>query len=328
MGCCFIYIMKAKDIKIGETYNNIQVLADLGLKGKSKYFLCKCLLCGKEYEMRAGHIGNANACRQCSAKANIVDLTEQRFGRLVALEYVGRKNKRTLWRCKCDCGKESIVGYSNLVSNNTRSCGCWEEENRKSNMQKVLVEHTKCVNNPLEFGIVGNHPLYSIWSSMITRCYNKNRNSYKHYGGRGIEVCERWRVNGGFENFIKDMGERPSPQHTIDRIDYNGDYCPENCRWATPDEQSNNQTKNVYLYIKGKRITAKMLCDILGINYNTMIHQLKYGVDINIIVFYRGLDLRTQAGRLMRDSCRNFNREISEKYATLIPNIDNLLNKL
>lgn len=320
--------MKISEIKIGETYNNIQVLADLGRINKNRMFFCKCLLCGKEYEQRASRIGNESACRQCSDKAKIIDLTGQRFGRLVAMKYIGRENGRTLWQCKCDCGNESITGYSNLLSGNTRSCGCMEEENRLSNMKKAIVERTKCVSNPLEFGVIGEHPLHKIWSSMITRCYNPNRKSYKDYGGRGIKVCDRWKGDNGFENFIKDMGERPSPQHTLDRIDYNGDYTPENCRWATQKEQVNNQTKNVYLYIKGKRITAKMLCELLGINYNTMIHQLKCGVDINAIIFYRGLDLRTKSGRLMRDSCKNFNREISDRYAYLIPNIDNLLNKI
>lgn len=317
--------MKVSEIKIGETYNNIQVLADLGRINRQRMFLCKCVLCGKEYEQRASRIGNVSACRECSHKLKIIDLTGQRFGRLVALEYMGRKNDRTLWRCKCDCGNESITGYSNLINRITRSCGCLNDETRQINNRN----RRKCISvDFLPIGNLRNHPSYSSWGSMMDRCYNKNRKSYKDYGGRGIKVCERWRGEHGFENFIKDMGERPSPQHSIDRIDYNGDYSPENCRWATQKEQVNNQTKNVYLYIKGKRITAKMLCNLLGINYNTMIHQLKYGVDINIIIFYRGLDLRTKSGRLMRDSCKNFNREISDKYAELIPNIDNLLNKV
>lgn len=322
--------MKVSEIKTGETYNNIKVLADLGRKSGSRYYLCKCLLCGKELEIRADHIGNTNGCRQCSAKARIIDLKGQRFGRLVALEYMGRENGRTLWRCKCDCGNESITGYSNLVNGGTRSCGCMEDENRIANMKKVLVERTKSVSDPLEFGVISEHPLYSIWSSMIIRCYNSNRKTYKHYGGRGIKVCDRWKGDNGFENFIKDMGERPSLKHTIDRIDYNGDYSPENCRWATWIEQANNTRTNVYVFYEDKRISAKQLFDTVGLSYGRAIWNLRNGLDINFILSHKGLALRTKELKKLRDQNINFNKIISKEMISLLPKevINNLLTKI
>jgi hypothetical protein len=94
---------------------------------------------------------------------------------------------------------------------------------------------------------------YAIWKSMRTRCCNKNCAAYKHYGGRGIKICQRWMDS--FENFLNDMGERPSMEHTLDRIDNNGDYCVENCRWATQLEQKNNTRKNAFLSFNGKTQT-------------------------------------------------------------------------
>lgn len=296
--------MRVSEIKIGNTYNNIKVLRKLGRINRDRKYLCKCMLCGKEFEVGAKHIGEIKSCRECSIKSKIVDLTGMRFGRLVALEYVGRKNGRTLWKCMCDCGNETITGYSNLVSGNTKSCGCMEYENQMKNVRAAWEMNRKSVSPSFDYiGKIRDHPLYGIYSSMITRCYNKNRKGYKDYGGRGIKVCDRWLGDLGFENFINDMGERPSLKHSIDRIDVNGDYCPENCRWATQKEQGNNKTTNVYLQCGDKKITASQLCEMLGLNYNNVIHQIKRGVDINYI-------LQNQQLKRIRGNI-NYNRNIT-----------------
>lgn len=128
----------------------------------------------------------------------------------------------------CDCGNKTIVSTGNLKNGTTKSCGCYQREYQAKRGRKNFYKHG-----------LSNHPLYPTWSTMKSRCYNKNNISYKNYGARGIKVCDRW-LNS-FENFLKDMGEKPSDKHSLDRIDINGDYEPSNCRWATPEEQAINK---------------------------------------------------------------------------------------
>jgi hypothetical protein len=161
--------------------------------------------------------------------SRFIDLTNQRFGRLIVLRQNGRsKGNSVLWLCQCDCGKQRTVASPDLRSNHTRSCGCLNIDQLKSN--PIGVRHGKY-----------NSPEYLSWKSMLARCRNPNSPDYKRYGGRGITVCEQWH---SFSKFLEDMGARPEGM-TLDRYpDNDGNYELSNCRWATPMQQIISQQPN------------------------------------------------------------------------------------
>ena len=162
---------------------------------------------------------------------NLRDLSKIKFGRLKPLRIVGRNShKQILWLCMCSCGRTSTVSSGNLVTGNSKSCGC---------LQRELAAHTSRKANTVHGyrrrGAKSSE--YSSWSSMLNRCLNPNNDAYKWYGARGITVCGRWY---SFPNFLSDVGKRPAGK-SIDRINNNGNYEPGNVKWSTPSEQIRNQ---------------------------------------------------------------------------------------
>ena len=188
------------------------------------------------------------------------DLTNQKFGRLTAIKRIKSK-KNAKWLCKCDCGNTVEVYAFNLTRGNTKSCGCYHKD-RTSEAKLIHGErYTR---------------LFNIWAGMKARCYNKTDPSYKNYGGRGISVCEEWRKSFvNFRDWAKSNGYKDSL--TIDRIDNNGNYCPENCRWATAKQQSNNRRSNVYVTINGETHTVTEWSEINGISYHTIASRRRKG---------------------------------------------------
>ena len=191
----------------------------------------------------------------------LLDLTGQRFDRLVVVSEASRdrpsksqpKGVRR-WLCCCDCGKESVVRQSNLTAGHTRSCGCLHREQTTHGMSRTSV--------------------YKVWQAMFTRCYKSNCSRFKSYGGRGIRVCSRWLDP---EKFSADMGPRPSPDHSLDRIDNDGDYCPENCRWTTSEEQTRNRRSNRLLTFDGRTQVLIDWAKELGISSMSLRKRLKSG---------------------------------------------------
>lgn len=195
----------------------------------------------------------------------VEDLTGAVFGRLTV---VGRcesekPQKSSVWLCQCLCGNRVVVQRNNLRSGHTRSCGCLKKE----------------------FSFAAAHGqtdtrLFRIWSLMKDRCKNRNTQSFKSYGGREISVCDEW---NNFQTFYDwAMANGYSDDLTIDRIDVNGNYSPDNCRWATVKEQQNNRRNNHFVTYNGKTQTIAQWSEELGINQSTLlqrINKLGWGVE-------------------------------------------------
>lgn len=197
------------------------------------------------------------------------NLIGQRFGILTVIEDAGNDQRgNSLWLCQCDCGNTKVIRGSKLKEGQNLSCGCqWHAYNEKRNegIRKSKITH----------GLSGRR-LYYIYDNMMKRCYDQKSEKYPNYGGRGIIVCEEWRTDRqAFFDWAMSSGY--SDDLTIDRIDVNGNYCPDNCRWATPKEQANNRTSNRYLEYNGETHTVIEWAELLGIPPGALYARIENG---------------------------------------------------
>lgn len=217
--------------------------------------------------------------------AKAINIAGQRFGRLTVIERVESPKAQAQWRCVCDCGKETIVASQSLRCGHTRSCGCYGRE--------VSASHTPSFYTHGE----SRTRLYGIWKGMRSRCRSKNCKFFEYYGGRGIKVCQDW--NESYVLF-RDWALANGYQEnlTIDRIDVNGNYCPENCRWVSMKVQMNNTRANRRITLNGESKTMAEWAESTGLSYETIRNRTIKGKPADEVL---------QMPEARRDKCGNKN---------------------
>ena len=187
----------------------------------------------------------------------LVDLTGQKFGRLTVISRAENKGKETCWKCQCDCGNEVIVQGNNLKNGHTVSCGCFRRE-------KTSESHKT-------HGMKGTS-IHNTWSHIKARCFNPNSKHYKDYGGRGITMFPEWIDNfQAFYDYVSKLEHYGEDGYTLDRINNDGNYEPDNLRWADKKTQGRNTRRNIYVEYQGVMMCLKDAAELSGINYDTLL---------------------------------------------------------
>lgn len=252
---------------IGKRFSSL-VAVSKNSDGNKYQCLCDC---GKTtYVFRANLVSSHTKSCGCANKGReIQDKTGKRFGKLTVISMSPeRKQNRVTWECLCDCGNKTLATSNGLQSMRTKSCGC-------TRSQLISEAKTKHGHSSRVRGKSVATTEYMIWAGIKTRCLNKKSRPYKDYGARGITICDGWK--NSFEQFISDMGLRPSKSHSIERLDNNGPYDPENCIWATSTKQANNKRNNHMLECYGKTQSVSDWARETGILATTLIMRIRAG---------------------------------------------------
>ena len=261
----------------GRRFDKLVVIGLSEIKKYTRSYInvwrCKCD-CGNEVTILERSLLKDTG-HSCGCQTRLKDLTGKRFGRLLVLERSknNTNSNKPKWICKCDCGNIVEKSGNSLTNGKTKSCGCL----------KIEADHnrTKTHGDTAE-GKTSR--LYVVWADIKQRCFNKNNTAYPYYGGRGIKMCDEWRYNyssfkeWSYANGYNDTFEKY--QCTIDRIDTNKDYCPENCRWVPMKIQGNNTRRNHILSFNGELHTIAEWADIIGFKYKTIMTRLNLGWSI------------------------------------------------
>lgn len=249
----------------GEKFGRLTVVERAENKNGKTAWKCLCD-CGNEVVVNASDIkqGRTQSCG-CYRKDKHKEYTErktknitgEKFGKLTAIKPIGSKNGK-IWECRCDCGNTTNVSLGNLINGHIRSCGC---------LNKGIIRNFK-------HGY-GHERIYHEYIAMITRCKKDYKNHVNYYD-RGIRVCPEWLGKHGLSNFVEwAMGNGYADNLTIDRIDNDKGYSPDNCRWTTAKVQANNRRNNIVIEYKGEKKTLKEWCEELNLPYKTIYNRIK-----------------------------------------------------
>lgn len=253
----------------GQQFGRLTVIAraENNAQGSAQW-LCKCSCGNPEYKIvRSTHLisGSVKSCGCLMKEAG--NILNQRFGKLVVVSKADDKIANdgvhiTMWNCRCDCGNMTVVDTSSLKSGHTKSCGCLQGEHHNDATHKE-----------------GRTRLYRIWNNIKQRCLNPNNSNFKNYGGRGITVCDIW-LNSyiAFKEWALNNGY--SDNLSIDRINVNGDYEPNNCRWVTQKMQNNNTRSNKKITFNGETLTLAQWRERLGFKRGVLEYRLNNGWDL------------------------------------------------
>lgn len=200
-------------------------------------------------------------CNQCVRFMRVIDRVGHVYGRLTVIDRADNTaNGQARWLCKCECGNTRVVLGTLLRLGKTKSCGCLQSD-------LTTLRSTKHGHSPMYGKIT---PTYYTWCGMKARCTNPKNSHYATYGGKGITFCDKWNT---FAGFLEDMGEKPVGK-SLDRIDSNGNYCKENCRWATATEQARNKSNNRVIEFNGESKTLAEWASMLGLNQSSLSERL------------------------------------------------------
>lgn len=197
------------------------------------------------------------------------ELVGKTFGRWTVVSRAPNRGTAAQWVCECSCGASRIVLAGVLRRGKSKSCGCYQAELTSARFTKHGASRR------------GGTSEYNTWAGMNGRCHNPNEQWFKIYGGKGVRICDRWSGSEGFTNFLADMGYKPSDQHSIERIDGDGNYEPSNCIWATKVQQSRNTSRNRYLTYNDETHCLAEWAEIRGIPRKTLTARLRYGWPLN-----------------------------------------------
>lgn len=255
-----IVLPKLRDLT-GQKFGKLTAIKYLKKENEKSKWLCKCD-CGKFHEVTPYTLvsGQSKSCG-CSIHENKIrnDLTGKRFGKLTVIGFSHFKGSHSFWNVKCDCGLEKVIRARQLTSGDTKSCGCIGKFSKRYKLD--------------------NDRIYRMWNHMLSRCYNKNDSSYYRYGERGIIVCDEWKNSyHTFREWAINNGY--SDELSIDRIDNDGNYNPNNCKFSTAKEQMNNTSTNHRIEYKGEIKTVSQWAELYGMDIMQLENRILRGWDI------------------------------------------------